>query len=105
MPRESTDRAGTWRRMSSPLEKWVEETERLTTPERVVWCDGSEQEHERLVEQSLADKTFIALNPNSYPNSYLHRSDPNDVARTEQVTFICTPNQDDAGPTNNWLSP
>jgi phosphoenolpyruvate carboxykinase (GTP) len=97
--------ASTWRIMSSPLEKWVEETERLTTPERVVWCDGSEQERQCLVEQALADKTFIALNPKSYPNSYLHRSDRNDVARTEQVTYICTPSQDDAGPTNNWLSP
>ncbi|NDQ57203.1 MAG: phosphoenolpyruvate carboxykinase (GTP) [Acidipila sp.] len=91
--------------MSSPLEKWVEETERLTKPERVVWCDGSEQEHERLVAQSLADGTFLPLNPKTYPDCYLHRSDPSDVARTEQVTFICTSSQADAGPTNNWLSP
>jgi len=91
--------------MSSPLEKWVEETERLTKPDRVVWCDGSEQEHERLVEQSVADGTFLKLNLKTYPDCYLHRSDPSDVARTEQVTFICTSSQADAGPTNNWLSP
>jgi phosphoenolpyruvate carboxykinase (GTP) len=91
--------------VATPLEKWVEETSRLTQPKDVVWCDGSEAENQRLVEQMVADGTLHTLNPKSYPNCYLHRSNPNDVARTEQVTFICTRKKEDAGPTNNWMAP
>jgi phosphoenolpyruvate carboxykinase (GTP) len=83
----------------------VEEVSRLTKPARIHWCDGSEAETQRLVERMLADGTFIRLNPETYPNCYLHRSHPNDVARTEQVTFICTREKSDAGPTNNWMAP
>src|SRR6202162_6710267 len=59
--------------MSSPLEKWVEETERVTTPDRVVWCDGSDRENERMVERMIADGTLLALNPKTHPNCYLPR--------------------------------
>jgi phosphoenolpyruvate carboxykinase (GTP) len=87
------------------LTDWVEKVAQTTQPERVVWCDGSDAENELLIEQMLADGTFIKLNPEKYPNCYLHRSHPTDVARTEHLTFICAPTQDDVGPTNNWMSP
>src|SRR5262245_29690006 len=86
-------------------ERWVEETARMTRPDRVVWCDGSESENERLVEGMLADGTLLRLNPQAAPGCTLHRSHPSDVARTEHLTFICSERQEDAGPTNNWMSP
>jgi phosphoenolpyruvate carboxykinase (GTP) len=92
-------------RATSVAEKWVEDAAALTKPSRVVWCDGSKAEYDGLIEQMLQDGTLIPLNPRTYPNCYLHRSDPRDVARTEQLTFICTREQDDAGPTNNWMAP
>jgi phosphoenolpyruvate carboxykinase (GTP) len=90
---------------SNVAEKWVEEVAGLTRPSRVVWCDGSKAEYDRLIESMLADGTLIALNSRTYPNCYLHRSHPQDVARTEQLTFICSRTKDDAGPTNNWMAP
>ncbi|HZC07804.1 MAG TPA: phosphoenolpyruvate carboxykinase (GTP) [Ktedonobacterales bacterium] len=87
------------------LEAWVDECARLTQPDRIVWCDGSEQEYQRLIETMLQDGSMQRLNPQSYPNSYLYHSDPTDVARTEEVTFICTTREEDAGPTNNWMAP
>jgi phosphoenolpyruvate carboxykinase (GTP) len=89
----------------TPLEQWVEECARLTLPDRVVWCDGSEQEYTQLADAMLRDGTFLRLNPQTHPSCYLHRSNPNDVARTENVTFICTREKSDAGPTNNWMAP
>jgi len=89
----------------TPLEQWVEEVARTTRPQRIVWCDGSEQQQQEVVEQMLRDGSTLRLNPQTYPNCLLHRSHPNDVARTENVTFICTREKDDAGPTNNWMSP
>ena len=91
--------------MPTPLESWVEDVSRLTKPKKIVWCDGSEQEYEHLAEQMQRDGSFIKLDSKSYPNCYLHRSNPNDVARTEGVTFICTREKSDAGPTNNWMAP
>ncbi|MHB8755975.1 MAG: phosphoenolpyruvate carboxykinase (GTP) [Candidatus Acidiferrales bacterium] len=91
--------------MASPLENWVEEVSRLTKPKHIVWCDGSAREYGDLAEQMLRDGSFIKLNPKTYPNSYLHRSNPNDVARTEGVTYICTREKSDAGLTNNWMAP
>ena len=91
--------------MSTPLEKWVEETASLTKPAKIVWCDGTEAENERLAKEMLSDGTYTALNKSTYPNCYLHRSNPNDVARTENLTFICTREKEDAGPTNNWMAP
>jgi phosphoenolpyruvate carboxykinase (GTP) len=91
--------------VSTPLESWVEETAGLTKPSKIVWCDGSVEENERLAGEMLRDGTFIGLNQKTYPSCYLHRSNPNDVARTEGLTFICTRERADVGPTNNWMSP
>ena len=91
--------------MSTPLEKWVEESSHLTKPARIHWCDGSDAENDCLTEEMLRDGSYIALNETSYPDCYLHRSHPNDVARTENVTFICSRKEDNAGPTNHWMSP
>lgn len=91
--------------MSTALEQWVEQVARHTRPDRIVWCDGSEQEYAELVGKMVGDGTFVPLNPQTYPDCYLHRSDPNDVARTEHVTFICPREKKDAGPTNNWMEP
>jgi phosphoenolpyruvate carboxykinase (GTP) len=91
--------------VDSPLEQWVEETARTTRPKRIVWCDGSQRESEQIAEAMLADGHTVRLNEKTHPNCFLHRSDPSDVARTEQVTFLCTRRQEDAGPTNNWMAP
>jgi phosphoenolpyruvate carboxykinase (GTP) len=86
-------------------EKWVTDVAALTKPSRTVWCDGSKAEYDSLIEAMLQDGTLIPLNSRTYPSSYLHRSHPQDVARTEQLTFICSRQKDDAGPTNNWMAP
>ena len=91
--------------MATPLESWVDEAARLTKPDRVVYCDGSEAEYQRMAEQMLRAGDSFQLNESTYPNCHLHRSSPNDVARTEHLTFISTPEKDDVGPTNNWMSP
>jgi phosphoenolpyruvate carboxykinase (GTP) len=91
--------------LATPLENWVDESARLTKPDRVVFCDGSEAENERIIGGMLRDGESLRLNEKTYPNCYLFRSSPNDVARTEHLTFICSPEKDDAGPTNNWMDP
>ena len=91
--------------VTSAVEKWVDEAAALTQPARVVWADGSKAEYDDLIERMLRDGTLVALNPRTDPNCYLHRSHPQDVARTEQLTFICTRDRDAAGPTNNWMAP
>ena len=83
----------------------MDDVARTTRPDRVVWCDGSDAESARLMEGMLADGTLIALNPERAPGCTLHRSHPSDVARTEHLTFIASRRQEDAGPTNNWMSP
>ncbi|MGD0290756.1 MAG: phosphoenolpyruvate carboxykinase (GTP) [Candidatus Binataceae bacterium] len=90
---------------SRALAKWVAECARLTQPDRIVWCDGSEAEHRRLTEEAVAAGVLIAVNQKKRPNSYLHRSNPSDVARTEEVTFICSPTREEAGVTNHWMAP
>ena len=87
------------------VERWVDEVARMTRPDRIHWCDGSDEEYHRLIEGMVGDGTLIRLNQKSYPGCYLHRSNPSDVARTEHLTFICTSRKEDAGPTNNWLAP
>ncbi|MGB6978321.1 MAG: phosphoenolpyruvate carboxykinase (GTP) [Candidatus Acidiferrales bacterium] len=91
--------------MATPLELWVEESARLTKPDKIVFCNGSDQENEEHLSGLIHDGILTALNPATYPHCFLNRRNPNDVARTESVTFICTRNKDDAGPTNNWMSP
>jgi phosphoenolpyruvate carboxykinase (GTP) len=87
------------------LSSWVEEMAALTKPDRIYWCDGSEDEKRRLTEQAVSEGVLTPLNQQKRPGCYLHRSNPNDVARVEHLTFICTPTKEEAGPTNNWMAP
>jgi phosphoenolpyruvate carboxykinase (GTP) len=84
--------------------EWVDSVAKTTKPDNIIWCDGSEEEFHSLIQGMVADGTLIELNEAKYQNCYLHRSDPSDVARSEEATFICTENEEDAGPTNNWMA-
>ncbi len=85
--------------------EWVDEMARLCKPDRVVWCDGSLEEKERLTAEALCTGELTELNQDKLPGCTYHRTATNDVARTEHLTFICTSKEEDAGPTNNWMSP
>src|SRR5690242_14764155 len=87
------------------LAEWVEEIAGLTKPDAVVWCDGSQAEWDRLTSMLVENGTFTRLNPELRPNSFWCVSDPGDVARVEDRTFICSEREEDAGPTNNWIAP
>src|SRR5438477_5324258 len=85
------------------VRQWVSEMADLCQPDQIVWLNGSNEERQKLFKQGVDEGIFIKLNESKLPNCYLHRSNPNDVARSEHQTFICTPSQDMAGPTNNWM--
>lgn len=97
--------------MATPLEKWVDEQVKLTKPDKIYWCDGSQEEAERLIEIGLKEEKigdyniFHELNQKAWPNAYLHRSHPTDVARAEHLTYVCHPEKETAGPNNNWMHP
>src|SRR3974377_1642697 len=84
---------------------WVRDCAALVQPDRVVWCDGSEAEKERLTKHAVDTGVLIPLQPKKRPGCSLPRPNPNDVARVEQLTFICTKTKEAAGPTNNWMAP
>jgi phosphoenolpyruvate carboxykinase (GTP) len=87
------------------LSRWVDESAKLLKPDRVVWCDGSKAEYDRLMKEAVTAGTFITLDQSKWPGCYYHHSNQNDVARVEHLTFICTPTKEEAGPTNNWMAP
>ncbi len=87
------------------LNAWVADVAALTRPDAIHWCDGSDTENTALIAQMQADGTLLPLNQQTHPDSWLHRSHPDDVARVEHLTFVCTSEQDDAGPNNHWMPP
>lgn len=97
--------------MTTAVEKWVNEQAKLTKPDKIYWCDGSEEEARRLIEVGIQEEKingkpiFQKLNDTHWPHAYLHPSHPNDVARSEQLTFVCHPDKDSTGPNNNWMDP
>ncbi len=84
---------------------WVHSVANITKPSSIYWCDGSDEEYQSLIREMLSKKILIEINQDEFPSCYLHRSDPNDIARTEESTFVCTRNKEDAGPNNNWMPP
>ncbi len=87
------------------LQSWVDRVAAHTQPDAVHWCDGTEGEYQALNDKMLRDGTLHRLNHKTYPDCYLHRSDPDDVARVEHLTYVCTETQEEAGQNNNWMSP
>lgn len=89
----------------SALQDWVDSVAKLTQPDSIHWCDGSESEYDQMIDEMCASGVLSPLNKDAFPNCYLHLSDPSDVARVEHLTFVCTKDQEDAGPNNHWMAP
>src|SRR6266536_954376 len=87
------------------VKAWVGEMAQLCQPDRVFWCEGGEAEKQALSAEAVRSGVLLPLDEKKWPGCYYHRSNPNDVARVEQCTYICTPTRDEAGPTNNWQDP
>jgi len=90
---------------NAALKKWVDDISKLTKPDRIYWCDGSDEEYQRLVAEMLESGELLDLNQKTYPNCFLHRSDPSDVARVVHLTFVCTTNKEAVGPNHLWMAP
>ena len=91
--------------LNRDVANWVDEVARLTKPDRIYWCDGSESEFQMLERELVTKKELLPLNQSEFPGCHLYRSNPSDVARVEHVTFVCTQDQEDAGPNNHWMAP
>jgi phosphoenolpyruvate carboxykinase (GTP) len=87
------------------LRKWIDKVAELTQPDEIYWCNGSDEEFDVMARKLESEGGFSRLNPETHPNCWLHRSDPTDVARVEHLTFVCTSEEEDAGPNNNWMAP
>lgn len=105
LPTAPTDKFGRLMPANEPVRDWVRETATLTGADHVFWCDGSEGEKEYLTHQAVQQGVLIPLDPKKWPRCYYHHSNPNDVARVEHCTFVCTRREKEAGPTNNWMEP
>ncbi len=105
MSESETQAVGTPNTSNPHVLRWVEEQVGHCRPDAVVWCDGSDAEKDRLYRQAVDEGILIRLNQEKLPGCYYHRSNPNDVARVEQCTYICTDTEEEAGPTNNWADP
>jgi phosphoenolpyruvate carboxykinase (GTP) len=90
---------------SARLAAFVKQVAELCKPSSITLCDGTEEEYQTLAHLLVSNQTFVALDPDKRPNSFWCRSDPSDVARVEQATYICSRKEDQAGPTNNWKDP
>ena len=97
--------SSTYRSSHQQLQSWVDEVAALTKPDQVYWCEGTPEEWTTLTDQLVETGTFVRLDEAKKPNSFYCASDPSDVARVEDRTYICSVDEADAGPTNNWMAP